>query len=116
MLRIPALKPYRPAFGMTALVLGHIALMLFFLPVLGIPLSACGLAFGGVGVALALLTGASSLRWGVAGVAASGLALAVNLALARAPESHAPDPRRPRSGQVEPARPYIPPPARVDDR
>jgi hypothetical protein len=101
-----------PAFGMTALVLGHIALLLFFLPVLGVPISAAGLLFGVAGLALAPFTTRSSLRFSVAGVAVCALALGVTLALYYAPVGYLPAARVPPSWQRALGAPDVPPPAR----
>ena len=82
----------RPPFGlgMSSLVLGTIGLMLFFLPVLGIPISAFGLLFGILGVAASFFTGGVQLRWSLAGLATSAAALAVNIAIAYAPAGYLP--------------------------
>ncbi len=74
-----------PALGMTSLVLGHIALILAFLPILGVPLAAFGLVFGVLGLLLSLFRPAGSLRWGLAGLVVCSIALAVTLALYAAP-------------------------------
>ncbi len=100
-----------PALGMTSLVLGVIALLLAFLPILGIPLSAFGLLFGFLGFLAALVARGTSLRWSVGGLAASCLALAVNLAIAYAPEGYLPGRKVPRPWQPVSDRPYVPPPA-----
>ena len=60
------------------LVLGAIALLLSFLPVLGIPVGVCGLVFAVVGTVLAFFGGGVSLRWSLIGVAVCALALATN--------------------------------------
>lgn len=101
-----------PAFGMTSLVLGHIALLLFFMPILGIPISAAGLLFGVIGVALRPFTSRGSLRWSLAGVVVSALALVVNFVLAYAPVGYLPAARVPPSWQRTLGAPDIPPPAR----
>src|SRR5262245_26514019 len=100
--------------GMTSLVLGTIALLVSFLPVLGIPLCSLGLVFGIVGFVLAIFTRRSSPRWSAAGVAMCCLSLVVNLAIANAPGTDplAGRPVVPRPWQPEPDRPYVPPPAR----
>ncbi len=100
-----------PAFGMTSLVLGHVALIFFFLPILGIPIGVCGVAFGVVGMGLVLCTRGSSLRWSVAGVVVSLLALSVNLAIWYAPEGYLPGRNVPQMWNPAPDRPYVPPPA-----
>lgn len=106
MVRVPL------AFGMTALVLGHIALVLFFMPVLGVPISAAGLIFGLAGLVLAPLTPRSSRRFSVAGFAVCAVALLVTLALHRAPAGYLPAPRVPPSWQRALGAPNPPPPAR----
>ena len=98
--------------GLISVVLGSVGLLLFFLPILGIPLSGFGLLFGMLGFLLALVGGPSSLRWSAAGTALCVLALGVNVAVARAPEDYVGGrPVLPLS-QPERDRPYIPPPAR----
>src|SRR5947209_9677417 len=97
--------------GMTSLVLGVIALLLFFLPILGIPLAAFGMLFGVVGFCVGLISPGTSLRWSVGGTAISALALAINLAIAYAPGGYLPGRQVPRPWQEPPGRPYTPPPA-----
>ena len=63
--------------GLTAVILGSVGALLFFLPVLGIPLGAAGLAFGIAGLLMAILGRWTSLRWSVAGIVVSALALGV---------------------------------------
>ena len=46
--------------GMSSIVLGLIALLLFFMPVLGIPIAGCGLAIGLAGLAIAMFCRCSS--------------------------------------------------------
>jgi hypothetical protein len=104
-----------PALGMASLVLGVIALLLSFLPVLGLPISACGLLCGLLGFAAALVSPGTSLRWSVGGLAVGVLALSVNLALAYAPTGYLPDPHVPKTWQPVPDRPSVPPPARHFD-
>jgi hypothetical protein len=104
-----------PALGMTSLVLGVIALLLCFLPILGIPLSAFGLLFGLLGFLVALFARGTSLRWSLGGLAASTLALLVNLAIAYAPQGYLPGRNVPKPWQPVPDRPYVPPPASRSD-
>ena len=66
-----------------ARIFGAVSLLLFFLPVLSIPLGGAGLVFGFGGLALALFGGRASLRWSVVGIAVSVLALSVAVAIAR---------------------------------
>jgi hypothetical protein len=70
--------------GMTSTVLGTIGLMFFFLPILGMPISICGVAAGILGSITALLF-RGRLRWSVAGMAISLTALAINIAISYAP-------------------------------
>jgi hypothetical protein len=105
--RMPA-----PAFGMTSLVLGVIALLLFFLPILGIPLSIAGIVLGVLALIGAMVRVQMNLRWAIAGLATSCLALAINVAIWHAPNSELHDPSMPRMWQSVPDRPYAPPPAK----
>jgi ABC-type Fe3+-siderophore transport system permease subunit len=102
--------------GMTSLVVGTIGLMLFFLPVLGIPISAFGLFFGVLGLLVAFFGtragGGARLRWTLAGIAVSCLGLAVNVAIAYAPAGYLPGREVPKSWQSPPDRPFVSPPAR----
>jgi hypothetical protein len=99
--------------GMTSLVLAFIALLVFFMPILGIPISLCALCFGVVGFIVALFAPRASLRWSLGGIAASCLALGVNLAIAYAPSSYLPDRKVPTPWQAVPDRPYVPPRRRL---
>jgi hypothetical protein len=98
--------------GLTSVVLGVVGLLLFFLPILSIPLGGVGLVFGLGGLVLALFGGWTSLRWPVAGIALSGLALAAGLAIAQAPAGYLPSRAIPLNTEPVPDRPYVPPPAR----
>jgi hypothetical protein len=100
-----------PALGMTSLVLGVIAMVLAPLPVLGIPLSVCGIVSGVIGFIAAFTVPGTYFRWAVGGLAASVLALGINLALAYAPEGYLPDKNSPTPWQPVPDRPAAPPPA-----
>ncbi len=103
-----------PALGMTSLVLGVIGLILALVPVLGAPMSACGIIFGIVGVFAAFTVPGSYFRAAVAGLATSVLALVVNLAIAYAPgrSREVPPPRTPTPWQRVPDNPVTPPPGR----
>ena len=46
--------------GLMSVVLGSVGLLLFFLPILGIPLAAIGLAFGVIGFFMANIGGWSA--------------------------------------------------------
>ncbi len=97
--------------GMTSVVLGLIALLIGWLPILGIPVAAFGLFFGLVGLVAAFFPSGTTLRWSLAGVAVCSLALAVTIALAYAPAGYLHDPGVPKSWQPVPDRPSNPPPA-----
>jgi hypothetical protein len=97
--------------GMTSLVIGLIGLLLFFLPVLGIPISAVGLCFGIAGFLGALFSKAGSLRWSLGGIGVCAVALAVNIAIDYAPQGYLPPREVPRSWRPPNDRPYVPPPA-----
>jgi len=76
-----------PAFsiGLTSAVIGTIGLLLFFLPILGIPIAGCGLLLGIAGAAAAAFGRSASLRWSIVGTVVSGFALAAGLAMFYAP-------------------------------
>jgi len=99
--------------GLASLILAMIGLVLFFLPILGIPISAIALIAGGAGWMVSMIWKIGSLRWAVGGMALSALALSLNLAIAYAPATDIPS-----RGFVPvlavPDRPYIPPPSRFD--
>jgi hypothetical protein len=97
--------------GMSSVVLGLIGLLLGWMPVLGIPISACGLFFGLVGLVAAFFPSGAILRWSLAGVAVCSVALAVTVALAYAPAGYQNDPAVPPPWQRVPDRPSNPPPA-----
>lgn len=100
------------ALGMTALVLATIGLLLFWLPVLGAPISACALVVGLTGTLAALAGWEVSLRWAVAGSAAAALALVINVAIAQAPAGYWPGQQtRPPMWREPQDRPAVPPPA-----
>ena len=98
--------------GLASVILGSVGALLFFLPVLGIPLGAVGLVFGIVGLLMAILGGWTSLRWSVAGIVVSGLALGTGIAISLAPTGILPNPKGPPAEQSTADRPYVPPPAR----
>ena len=107
-------ETYRPltGLGMASLVLGTIALMLFFLPVLGIPIGVLGLLFGLLGFGVALFRPRVSLRWCLGGIAMSTLALALHIGIVFAPSGNIPTGQHhPPPWRSVPDRPYVPPPA-----
>jgi len=97
---------------MTSLVLGVISSLLFFLPILGIPLSLCGILFGVLGLLGHFAVPGTSLRWTLEGLAVSCLSLAINVAITFAPTGYLHDQNVPRPWQPVPDRPYVSPPAR----
>lgn len=99
------------ALGMLSLVLATIGLLLFFLPVLGIPVSAFALLVGILATILAPFGIGGRLRWALAGLAMSAISLGINLAIAYAPGGYLPDPHGLPQWQRVPDRPYVPPPA-----
>jgi hypothetical protein len=99
------------AFGVASFVLGMIGFMLFFLPILGAPISVVGLGAGIVGCLIAGATSRGSLRWSVAGVVLSCLALGINVGVAYAPRGYSPPPAGPAAASV-PDRPDVSPPAK----
>src|SRR5262249_11034297 len=100
-------------FGMTSLVLAYVAMILFFLPILGIPIGAIALVFGIVGLILSPYTSGPSVRWSVLGIGMSLLALGLNLLINFAPQGYLPNRRDvPTIWQPVPDRPYVPPPAK----
>ncbi len=108
---LPATQTPPVALGLLSLVLGTIGLLLFFLPILGVPISAFGLLFGVLGTFVALVPGGLRLRWSLLGSALSALALATSLAIFYAPGGYLPDPAVPPPWQPVPDRPQVPPPA-----
>jgi hypothetical protein len=71
--------------GLASVVLGAIGLAMFFLPVLGIPISLAGLVIGIVGTAIAATWKIYDLRLALAGIALCLLALTVDCAMTYAP-------------------------------
>ena len=96
------------------MVLGAVGMLLFFLPILGIPLGGAGVIFGAVGIVLALRGGWTSLRWSIAGLVVSCTALFVGIAIAEAPAGYLRSRAIPLNVQPVAERPYVPPPARPD--
>lgn len=98
--------------GMASLVLATVALILFFMPVLGIPLSACGVGCGVIALVGGIFVPRMSLRWSAAGTALSAIALALNLALAFSPtEQLIPEPEAVSLWQRAQERPFVAPPS-----
>jgi hypothetical protein len=98
--------------GLTSVVLGAVGALLFFLPILSIPLGGIGLLFGLAGILLAIRGGWTGLRWSIAGLVVSAAALSVGIAIAEAPAGYLRSRPIPLNAQPLPDRPYVPPPAR----
>jgi hypothetical protein len=96
------------------MVLGVIGLLLFFLPILGMPISIFGLFFGLIGTSVTRLSRGAQLRWSLLGCALSALALAINLGINYAPGGYLPAPVVPPPWQPVPDKPYVPSPARPE--
>jgi hypothetical protein len=99
------------AFCFASIALATVGIMLFFLPILGIPLSVIGILAGLIALVRALAAHDESLRWSVAGVFVGIVALGINVALIWAPREERRPPIGPNTEQV-PDTPYVPPPAR----
>ncbi len=99
------------AFGLASVVISTAGLLLFFLPILGVPVAACGLLLAIAGLFTAAFRDRSNLRWSIVGIVVSCAALAVGLAMNNAPHGHRPGSAVPRLWQSPPNRLYIPPPA-----
>ena len=100
--------------GLASVVLGAVGTLLFFLPILSIPLGAVGLVFGLAGLVLAVRGGWAGLRWSIAGLVVSGAALAVGISIAEAPAGYLRSRTIPLNTQPVSVQPYVPPPARPD--
>ncbi len=111
MLRLPQAEAPPIGLGLLSLVLGTIGLVLFFLPILAIPLGACGLVAAIVGI-IAGARRTDELRWSWAGLVIALAALGAGLVLYNAPLGEEPRDPAPRLWQVPASRPYIPPPGR----
>lgn len=104
------------SFGVASIVLGAVGLMLFVIPVLAIPISACGLAAGLLGVVVGLARSARELRSALAGVALCCLAVLLDVAVNYAPKGYWVRPSAPTLTSPELPRPYIAPPAPFQGR
>jgi hypothetical protein len=99
------------SFSMTSLVLGFLATLVFFMPILGIPIAVAGVVCGIIGIVFALRSPEYSIRWGLGGLGLSLLALSTLLALYYAPEAYLMRYRAARRWQPPADRPYVAPPA-----
>ena len=97
--------------GLTSTVLGSVGMLLFFLPILGAPISGVGLILGAGGVLWAYFWQRGQSRWSVAGLIVCLVALTTNLAVAFGPIGLVPSYPVAQLWQPVPDRPYVPPPA-----
>lgn len=107
----PHIESAPVAFGLLSLVLGSIGALLFFLPILGAPLSAIGAVLGIVGFFKAIGRDVEGARWSIGGIAVCLLGLSINVAVDYAPEGYIESRAVPRLWQTPPDVPYVPPPA-----
>lgn len=99
------------AFGLASVILAAIALLMFFLPVLSLPISGAALVVGAAGAWAAMRGGRSRLRLSVAGVLLAICAQGIVWSIAMAPSGYfAPRSVFPNWRPI-PAGPYVPPPA-----
>lgn len=104
---------YGVGIGVTSVVLASVALLLFILPVLSIPMGVAGLLFGLIGVIVGLFGDRSGLRWSLAGVALALLTLSLGIAISQTANGYLTNiPPAPVERQIQ-DRPYIPPPAQA---
>jgi hypothetical protein len=96
--------------SVASFVLGAVGLLLFFMPVLGIPFSSIGLLFGIVAFLVAIFGGPSSLRWSVLGTLLCVFAFGVDVLIGNSPQIEAP-PRKESQVRVPPLPRWVPPPA-----
>jgi hypothetical protein len=96
--------------GVASLVLGIIGLLLFFFPILGIPVSAIGLVLGIVAILVPQFRRGPDLRYCFYGILMAGAALSVNIAIALGPSGLAPQIERPRPGALGTPDANLPPP------
>ncbi|HEX3997857.1 MAG TPA: hypothetical protein VHX65_04845 [Pirellulales bacterium] len=98
-------------FGVCSACLGSIALMLFFLPILSIPISSCGLVAGLAGIIRGLYSGKIGMRWSMIGSALSAGVLLLGIILVNAPVGETPSRAVPRHDWSTPDHPFVSPPA-----
>ena len=102
-------KPTCPL-GITSLVLSAVGLLLFFMPVLGIPLGCCGLLSALLALPAAVIgAGRWDRRWAALALVFSLLVLAADIVVAWSPQETVPHQVERRSPPPT-ARPYVSPP------
>jgi hypothetical protein len=99
------------AFGMTAVCLGTIALMLFIMPILSIPISIFGLLAGIWGAIGSWSREKVALRWSLIGCTLCVAVLVIGVILLNAPIGELPGRAVPPQYPKPPDRPYVSPPA-----
>jgi hypothetical protein len=102
--------------GLSSLTLGTVGLVLFFMPILGLPISALGLAIGLAGVGNALLGGPVGLRMAYGGTWLSLLAVGVNAAIMIAPNQPFSAPVPELVPHMRLREQFVPPPAPLSQR
>ncbi len=107
-------KIHLPIVGMgaTSLILGAVGLFIFIFPILSIPLGGIGLLFGLIGMAMAIFNRGAGARWSLAGIALSGLTLAIGVSIAQTAAGYLSTPPHSAVEEPVPDRPFVPPPAR----
>jgi len=101
--------------GLASIILGTVGLLLFFLPILGIPLGLSGTLVGIAGIIASRLRRVDELRWSCGGLIVSFAALVVGVVLYNAPLGEELRDSAPRLWQVPAERRYTPPPASAKD-
>jgi hypothetical protein len=97
--------------GVSALALSAVGLLLFFMPVLGIPLAGCGLLFALAALLAAFVErGEWDLRWAIFGLVLSLVALTINVIVVWPPRNTIPH-QAELTTPSPAARPYVSPPA-----
>ena len=99
------------ALGLASVVLATISVLLFFLPVLALPIATCGLVLAIVAAVSTIWRQDESLRWALTGLCGSLAAIGMGLAINFAPVGEEPRPDVPPLWQLPPAAPFVAPPA-----
>jgi hypothetical protein len=99
-------------FGIASACLGSIGLMLFFLPILSIPIAFCGFLAGIGGVVRGLYGGTLGLRWSLIGCVLCVSVVAIGFIVAYAPIGELPNRGVPSQSWAPSGRPFISPPAK----
>jgi hypothetical protein len=99
------------AFGIAAVCLGTIGLMLFILPILSIPISGFGLLAGAWGAIRGRSGERVALRWSLIGCVLCISVMVIGVILIHAPLGELPSRAVPPQYPKPPDRPYVSPPA-----